>query len=96
MLSPLTTTLLALVPRDTEIQLWPIERSNDGPATIHKTLEHHVGRDTITAILIDAGILTVRNHQLNFKMLDTLIAPTVIMTLLATDSPIEVDARYTL
>ena len=88
------TTLLALVPRDNEIQVWPIERTTNGPATLHKTLEH-IGRDTITAILIDAGILTVKNNQLALKKLDNLILPSVIMTFLADDSPIEVDARFT-
>ena len=89
------TTLLALVPRDTEIQVWPIERSTDGPATLHITLEH-IGRDTITAILIDAGILTVKNHHLALKKFDNLISPTIIMTFLADDSPIKVDARSTI
>ena len=88
------TTLLALVPRDNEIQVWPIERTTNGPATLHKTLEH-IGRDTITAILIDAGILTVKNNQLALKKRDNLILPSVIMTFLADDSPIEVDARFT-
>ena len=60
------TTLLALVPRNTEIQIWPIEWSSDGPATLHKTLEH-LGRETITAILIDAGILTLKNQVLALK-----------------------------
>ena len=60
--SALTMLLLALVPRDTEIQVWPIEWSSDGPATVHKILDH-IGRDKVTAVLIDAGILTVKNRD---------------------------------
>ena len=79
------TTLLALVPRDTEIQVWPIEWSSDGPATLHKTLEH-LGRETINAILIDAGILTLKNHELTVKSRDSLLSAAVIMTLLVDES----------
>ena len=50
------------VSRDTEIQVWPIKRSTDGPATVHKTLDN-TGRDKVTAILIDARILTVKNRD---------------------------------
>jgi len=32
------TTLLAQVPRDTEIQAWPIERSTDGPEILQSPL----------------------------------------------------------
>ena len=56
------TTLLVQVSRDTEIQVWPIKRSTDGPATVHKILDH-IGRDKVTAVLIDAGILTVKNRD---------------------------------
>jgi len=56
------TTLLVQVSRDTEIQVWPIKRSTDGPATVHKTLDN-TGRDKVTAILIDARILTVKNRD---------------------------------
>ena len=48
----------------------------------------HIGRDTITAILLDAGILTVKNNH-------NLILPSFIITFLADDSPFEVKARFT-
>jgi len=54
--------VVALVSRNTEIQVWPIKRSTDGPATVHKTLDR-IGRDKVTDNLIDAGILTVKNRD---------------------------------
>ena len=91
----LTTLLATHVPRDTEIKVWPIENTTDGPATLHKTLEH-IGRDTVTAILIDSGILTVKKCRLTLKHRDSLLSSTVIMTaFLADNSPIEVDTRST-
>jgi len=58
----MTVGIMALNTRDMEIQVWPIKRSTDGPATVHKTLDR-IGRDNVSAILIDARILTVKNRD---------------------------------
>ena len=63
------TALLMQVPRNTEMQVWPLEKSKDGP----ETLQNLVGSNTCIPILIDAGLLYVKNCQVSLKERDVVL-----------------------